>query len=641
MEVARNATTDEIVKAWRKLCRIYHPDVCELPSAEEKTKAINAAYEVLKDPAKRAAYDAMMREGRQEFTLLSELEPEEGELTPVRINLTYDELSPRQKEDVIAEFCRLKYSTYIRGLGAEKRGIRCVYSPSLADLTSNLFACMAVDEAVRLQGGDNTIIGAGMRQMDTRYHLSLTATPIKNRLQQIFYLAHTATGGKAEAHARFPYRGNDEDQSAFANTYLISERNLTKERQEKKRFCKLSPQVCNVHGLWKLFAPIVLRRRKKDIGEDIVAKRKEIIRVPMGTMQQQVYQYHLTATYRTEHGLPAPGAKLQALRTVAGDPTSHLLQPKPQSKEASPLPYVSSCSYTPKMAAALKLISQLVSEGEQVVVFSAFLDPLDTLSHRLNLAGVPHYKLDGRNKASQRGSQSLHFGKGRDSGIPVLLGGVESVAEGHNWPKASHVILIAYSWALDKMLQAVDRVYRLNSVKDVTVHCIICDGTVDRKLESLLDEKEDAAELVLDGRLMGENPQEVNLAELLTTALNEFNSDSQTIDEVTLERDEWPLVKQALAEAMHQWQAKVSLITPTAARRAAVSVPPTPAASTPARRPMPRWQRSSAAPAVCLPEPVIAPAGAESVAPTPSPVPEWKQRLWRRTYETCEIAPKR
>jgi molecular chaperone DnaJ len=55
--VSRNATTDEIKKAYRKLARQYHPDVNREPGAEDTFKEINAAYEVLSDPDQRAAYD--------------------------------------------------------------------------------------------------------------------------------------------------------------------------------------------------------------------------------------------------------------------------------------------------------------------------------------------------------------------------------------------------------------------------------------------------------------------------------------------------------------------------------------------------------------------------------------------------------
>ncbi len=55
--VPRNATQDEIKQAYRRLVRQYHPDLNKDPSAHEKFKEINEAYEVLSDPQKRAQYD--------------------------------------------------------------------------------------------------------------------------------------------------------------------------------------------------------------------------------------------------------------------------------------------------------------------------------------------------------------------------------------------------------------------------------------------------------------------------------------------------------------------------------------------------------------------------------------------------------
>lgn len=58
--VSREATEDEIKKAFRKLARIYHPDVAkDKKTAEEKFKQINEAYEVLSDPEKRRKYDTL------------------------------------------------------------------------------------------------------------------------------------------------------------------------------------------------------------------------------------------------------------------------------------------------------------------------------------------------------------------------------------------------------------------------------------------------------------------------------------------------------------------------------------------------------------------------------------------------------
>lgn len=55
--VSESATPDEIKKAYRKLARQYHPDINKEESAQDKFKEINAAYEVLSDPEKKAQYD--------------------------------------------------------------------------------------------------------------------------------------------------------------------------------------------------------------------------------------------------------------------------------------------------------------------------------------------------------------------------------------------------------------------------------------------------------------------------------------------------------------------------------------------------------------------------------------------------------
>ncbi|AHI98740.1 J domain-containing protein [Vibrio parahaemolyticus] len=57
--VKRDATLDDIKRAYRRMARKYHPDVSDEPDAEERFKAINEAHEVLKDPEKRAAYDQL------------------------------------------------------------------------------------------------------------------------------------------------------------------------------------------------------------------------------------------------------------------------------------------------------------------------------------------------------------------------------------------------------------------------------------------------------------------------------------------------------------------------------------------------------------------------------------------------------
>jgi len=57
--VTRDASAEDIKKAYRRLARKYHPDVSKETGAEERFKEVAEAYEVLRDSEKRAAYDQL------------------------------------------------------------------------------------------------------------------------------------------------------------------------------------------------------------------------------------------------------------------------------------------------------------------------------------------------------------------------------------------------------------------------------------------------------------------------------------------------------------------------------------------------------------------------------------------------------
>src|SRR4051812_11233781 len=65
MGVERDAKAEDIKRAYRRLARKYHPDVSKEPNAEARFKDLQEAYEVLKDPEKRAAYDQLGSQWRQ------------------------------------------------------------------------------------------------------------------------------------------------------------------------------------------------------------------------------------------------------------------------------------------------------------------------------------------------------------------------------------------------------------------------------------------------------------------------------------------------------------------------------------------------------------------------------------------------
>ena len=74
--VPRDATAEDIKKAFRRLARKYHPDVSKETDAEQKMKEINEANAVLSDPEKRAAYDQLGQ--GQGFQAGSDFQPPPG-----------------------------------------------------------------------------------------------------------------------------------------------------------------------------------------------------------------------------------------------------------------------------------------------------------------------------------------------------------------------------------------------------------------------------------------------------------------------------------------------------------------------------------------------------------------------------------
>jgi predicted RNA methylase len=524
----------------------------------------------------------------------------EGEFEPGTPDCRpWNELDDTRKWQAKWSFAHRQREAWQADIGQEKNGITCVYSPSLSSLMADVFACVVVDEGTRLQGGFETDLAAGVMRMNPRYRCALSATPIKGRLLQVFWIVWWVCGGKKEPHARWPYAGTEEDKKDFARTYLVEEKNLTRKEDGKSGYTRLSPQVCNVHGLWKLLAPIVLRLRKQDAGEAIVKKLEHIIRVPFGRQQNAVYQYHLKAKYRTPSGHADPGRRMNALRMVAASPTNPKLDIVPHSPPGLPR---SSSIFTPKLGAALNLIQQFVCRGEQVVVASFYREPLKALERLLTEAGVPLCLLDGDKSPGQRKPLSRRFKQGKEGGLAVNLSSIQAVAEGHNWFRCPNLIVLTYTWEADKMKQIVDRIWRLNSPKDVNIWKIICDGSVELRLDELCSEKTDAAELVLDGRLLSEPPKELNLWEITQQATANYDSTAKTIPEETIEA-QWPKLKELLQQAAQLWRSNVVIELPPARIMTNWSALPQPVAVTvidhssppPAKPPMPRWVRPTTA----------------------------------------------
>ena len=461
------------------------------------------------------------------------------------------------------------------GVGDERGGFKCIFVPTLSRLISTFdsFDCVVVDEGTRLQANDSCI-SHGVRLLDPRYRLVLTGTPIKNRLESMFWLAWWAAGGSAEPTARWPYPGDSDARGEFANQHLQHDRFVDREEADAiiakqegragRKFKKRTARICNIHRLWKLCAPIVIRRRKEDCSEEIVSKTIKPIFIQPGTAQHAVYRYHLDNPPIAAKATPSKpvkrrvqiGMQLNMLRQAA-------LCPNAQSLADAVTGVPSQCKrswtgFNPKIAASLTLIADLLDKGEQVIIGSPFREFSHTLHGLLVDAQVASVLLDGTTSPKRRGEMAGAFKANQYS---VMVAGLNAMGEGHSFECCSNLILPSLSWAFDENEQFMHRVWRINSPKPVTIYPIVMTGTIDERLAQLFNEKGDSAQLALDGRLFVEHTEEVDLAGLLNAAMKDFNPRAATLDETDMETQWNKGLKQRLAFSEKQFRKFHSPIT--------------------------------------------------------------------------------
>lgn len=452
---------------------------------------------------------------------------------------------------------------YEIGIGAvNAQGVKCVWAPTLSTLVQDLFDCVVIDEGVRIKSSD-TYIGTGVRQLKPRFRLVLTATPIKNRLEDIFWLAWWVCGGTPDPNPRWPYEGSNEAREFFADEHSLSERNITKEakaaEQGKGRsFVKRTPQICNIHRLWKLLGPVVIRRRKEDIGEDIVTKTIIPIRVKAGQAQQAVYAHHLKnppdySQDGKELSIASQiGVQLGLLRQAALCPDSPNLD-----KYGGIGPVKSWTDHTTKNAAIFSIVVEKLNHGKQVLIMEPFQHASARLHTRLCEAGVRACLLDGNMSPTRRGDVATLFKEQRYS---VMVAGIKAMGEGHSFECCPNLIRASLEWAFDINDQSGDRVHRLNSPEPVNIYDIVTSNTIEERLAALYHEKGDSANLALDGRLFADRVEEVNLAQLLRDAIRDFDPKAETIDEHDIAA-EWPELKRKLnlaQQAFNQWHPPIA-----------------------------------------------------------------------------------
>ena len=156
----------------------------------------------------------------------------------------------------------------------------------------------------------------------------------------------------------------------------------------------------------------------------------------------------------------------------------------------------------------LKEIAESISSsGEKVLIFTQFKEITDILSNFLSeIFKQPGLVLHGGTPIGKRTQMVEEFQT--DSSTPFFVLSIKAGGTGLNLTKASHVIHFDRWWNPAVENQATDRAFRIGQKKNVIVHKFICRGTIEEKIDLMIDEKKDLAEGFFD------KSKGINLTEL-------------------------------------------------------------------------------------------------------------------------------
>ena len=426
--------------------------------------------------------------------------------------------------------------------------------PSMSQCIAHLikvgagFDCVVVDEGTHLQAGDDTHIAKGVINLEPAMRLVLTGTPAKNRLGSFHFLACWAAGD------RWPYEQTRKARDLFERDHLMTVR--------AKGHTERTARLTNVHHLWRVTAPVVIRRRKLDCGEDVPPKIVKEIKLVLSSFQAAVYYNHLlyppliSSAGHPVNGFGRVAMQLGYLRQAALAPHSPSLG---RIHSAATGPKVSHTDFNPKLATCLSLIARIIRTGQQIIIGSPFRAFSDSLHARLREAKVSSLLLDGKTPPIERGDLAEHFKNGR---YAVLVVGIAAMGEGFDFDNCSHLVLPSLSWAYDENEQFVNRVWRITSKRPVRIYTLSIAGTIDERLAQLYAEKSASAQIAFDYRLIDQHTEDIDLAELLKHSIKAFKPDAPTLDETEMEQQWETTLRNRLTKAEIAYRRKTASPAP-------------------------------------------------------------------------------
>ncbi|HUY76049.1 MAG TPA: DEAD/DEAH box helicase, partial [Ktedonobacterales bacterium] len=325
------------------------------------------------------------------------------------------------------------------------------------------------------------------RKLHAPMRVALTGTPVENRLAELWSIMDFLNPGYLGSHKHF------HEQFAL--------------QIERGHDAEVTAQ------LQTLTRPFILRRLKtdptiiQDLPEKVEIKEycsltREQVTLYEAVVRDGLRQLEDAATPMQRRGIVL--ALLTRLKQVCNHP-AHYLGDDSVLKGRSG-----------KLTRLEELIEELLAEGDRALIFTQYttfgarLQPY--LSERF---GVETLYLHGGTPQKERVRLVDRFQS--EDGPPLFLLSLKAGGVGLNLTAATHVIHFDRWWNPAVETQATDRAHRIGQTRRVQARKLICSGTLEERIDTLIDQKRDLAENVIGG---GEGW----LTELSTTQLRDLFS---------------------------------------------------------------------------------------------------------------------
>ncbi len=296
-----------------------------------------------------------------------------------------------------------------------------------------------------------------IRQFRHDHAIAMTGTPIENRvieLWSIMDVLNTGYLGHYRAFAKDWRRANEEQMSSLRTW---------------------------VH-------PFLLRRRKSDPDVELSLPDKTLIPeyVPLSLEQAAAYEktvQNCLNRLRETDGMMRRGLVLSAL-----------------TKLKQICNFVDNTSTdSPKLDRVQELVEVIREQDESVLLFTQFVQTGQLLQQKLRKRfGEPVIFLHGGLTKKQRDKLVNDFQSGTPDAPRIFVLSLRAGGYGLNLTAANHVIHVDRWWNPAVEQQASDRVHRIGQTKNVRVYRMITMGTLEERIDELLEEKEQLAERVLE-----------------------------------------------------------------------------------------------------------------------------------------------